>query len=85
MQQFRFSAAHPLNRYHITGIRYFIHLEVMMQTPVQKPRDRNFFAVVGRAYDAYREFERLSMMSDEALAARNMTRDEISHYILTRL
>ena len=56
-----------------------------MQTPVQKPRDRNFFAVVGRAYDAYREFERLSMMSDEALAARNMTRDEISHYILTRL
>lgn len=56
-----------------------------MQTPIQKRRDRNFFAVVGRAYEAYREFERLNMMSDESLAARNMTRDEIAHYIVTRL
>ncbi len=60
-------------------------LEVKMQTPVRKGRDRNFFAVIGRAYDAYREFERLSMMSDESLAARNMTRDEIAHYIMMRL
>jgi len=56
-----------------------------MHTPVQKPRDRNFFAVIGRAFDAHREFERLSTMSDERLAAHNMTRDEIAHYILTRL
>jgi hypothetical protein len=56
-----------------------------MQTSVQKPRERNFFAVVGRAFDAHREFERLSMMSDERLAARNLTRDEIAHYILNRL
>lgn len=56
-----------------------------MHMPVPKPRDRNFFAVIGRAYDAYREFERLSTMSDERLAARNMKRDEIARYVLTRL
>lgn len=56
-----------------------------MQTPVRKGRRRNFFAVVGRAYDAYREFEQLNMMSDEGLAARNLTRDGIGQHIVTRL
>ncbi len=56
-----------------------------MHTPVQKPRDRNFFAVIGRAFEAHREFERLSTMSDERLAARKLTRNDIAHYILARL
>ena len=56
-----------------------------MQTPVRKGRGRNFFAAIGRAFDAHREFERLSMMSDESLAARKMTRDEIANYIVGRL
>jgi len=56
-----------------------------MQTPVQKRRDRSFFAVFGRALDAQREFERLSMMSDKDLAARNLTREGIARHVLSRL
>ena len=56
-----------------------------MQTPGQKPRGRNFFAVIGRAFEASREFDRLNMMSDRGLAARNLSRNDIAHYILGRL
>ena len=49
------------------------------------PRRRGFFAAVGRAVEAHLEFERLSNMSDESLAALNLTRDQIPQHIVARL
>ena len=46
---------------------------------------RNFFATLGRAVDAHLEFERLNNMSDESLAALNLTRDQIPQHIIARL
>lgn len=46
---------------------------------------RNFFATIGRAVDAHLEFERLNNMSDESLAALNLTRDQIPQHIVARL
>ncbi len=46
---------------------------------------RSFFATLGRAVDAHLEFERLSNMSDESLAALNLTRDQIPQHIIARL
>jgi hypothetical protein len=48
-------------------------------------RRRGFFDSLGRAYQASYEFERLTGMSDEALAARNLTREQIPQYIASRL
>ena len=42
-----------------------------------KSRRRSFFEALGRAYGASIEYERLSAMSDRALAARNLTRAQI--------
>jgi hypothetical protein len=52
---------------------------------VGKSRRRGFFEALGRAYGASIEYERLSAMSDRALAARNLTRAQIPQYILSRL
>lgn len=52
----------------------------------RQPRRRNgFFATLGRAVEAQIEFERLSNMSDEALAALNLTREQIPQHIVSRL
>jgi len=48
-------------------------------------RRRSFFETLGRAYNASFEFERLNRMSDESLAAMNLTREQIPHYIVSRL
>ena len=48
-------------------------------------RHRGFFESLGRAYEASNEFQRLIGMSDEALAARNLTREQIPQYIASRL
>ena len=52
---------------------------------VGKNRRGSFFEALGRAYGASIEYERLSAMSDRALAARNLTRAQIPQYILSRL
>lgn len=52
---------------------------------VGKNRRQGFFEALGRAYGASIEYERLSAMSDRALAARNLTRAQIPQYILSRL
>jgi hypothetical protein len=46
---------------------------------------RGFFDVIGRAYDASFEFQRLSRMSDKGLAAMNLTREQIPQYIASKL
>ncbi len=46
---------------------------------------RGFFESLGRAYEASNEFHRLTGMSDEALAARNLTREQIPQYIASKL
>lgn len=48
-------------------------------------RRRSFFETLGRAYNASFEFERLNRMSDQGLAAMNLTREQIPHYIVSRL
>ena len=48
-------------------------------------RGRGFFEAIGRAHEARIEFERLYAMSDEALAARNLTREQIPQYIASKL
>ncbi len=48
-------------------------------------RPRNFFEAIGRAYDASFEFQRLSRMSDRALADMNLTREQIPQYIAKKL
>ena len=48
-------------------------------------RRRGFFEVIGRAYDASFEFQRLSRMSDKGLAAMNLTREQIPQYIASKL
>ena len=46
---------------------------------------RGFFGVLSRAIDAYHEFDRLNKMSDETLAAMNLSRDQIPQYVASRL
>ncbi|MCG8546525.1 MAG: hypothetical protein MJE12_20190 [Alphaproteobacteria bacterium] len=46
---------------------------------------RGFFSGLGRAIDAYHEFDRLNKMSDESLATMNLSRDQIPQYIASRL
>ena len=48
-------------------------------------RSRNFFEALGRAYNASFEFQRLNGMSDRALAAMNLTREQIPQYIASKL
>jgi len=48
-------------------------------------RRRGFFDAIGRAYNASFEFERLNRMSDQGLAAMNLTREQIPQYIASRL
>ena len=57
-----------------------------MKAGAKSPRrNRGFFDSLGRAYQASFEFQRLSGMSDEALAARNLTREQIPQYIASKL
>ncbi len=57
-----------------------------MKHGASAPRHRRgFFDSLGRAYQASFEFQRLSSMSDEALAARNLTREQIPQYIASKL
>lgn len=46
---------------------------------------RGFLSGLGRAIDAYHEFDRLNKMSDESLATMNLSRDQIPQYIASRL
>lgn len=48
-------------------------------------RRRGFFDTLGRAYNASFEFQRLNRMSDQSLAAMNLTREQIPQYIVSRL
>ncbi|MCG8543625.1 MAG: hypothetical protein MJE12_05380 [Alphaproteobacteria bacterium] len=57
-----------------------------MTTGAKAPRrTRSFFETIGRAYRARDEFERLTGMSDKALASMNLTREQIPQYIAQRL
>jgi hypothetical protein len=57
-----------------------------MKVGARNPRrGRGFFEALGRAHEASLEFQRLSAMSDRALAARNLTREQIPQYIASRL
>lgn len=57
-----------------------------MKSGANGPRNRRgFFEFFGRAYQARFEYQRLNDMSDEALAARNLTREQIPQYIASRL
>jgi len=60
-------------------------MEATMKAGANRPRRRGFLDAINRAYQASFEFQRLTGMSDEALAARNLTRDQIPQYISSRL
>jgi hypothetical protein len=61
-------------------------MEGSMKTAANgRRRSRGFFNSLSRAYQASFEFQRLSGMSDRALAERNLTRDQIPQYIASRL
>ena len=57
----------------------------MAHAAKSQSRRRGLFAALGRAVEAHLEFERLSNMSDESLAALNLTRDQIPQHIVSRL
>jgi len=61
-------------------------MEAKMKVGARNPRrGRGFFEALGRAHEASLEFQRLNAMSDRALAARNLTREQIPQYIASRL
>ncbi len=51
----------------------------------QTPRQRGFFAAIGRAIAADIEFQRLNNMSDGSLAAMNRSREQVRQDIILQI
>ena len=86
MLQCSISAAGSDGSHHITVGKLKPLMEgSSMYAGEKTSRRRSFFDAIGRAYGASIEYERLSAMSDRALAARNLTRAQIPQYIMSRL